>query len=359
MITNRASFFGTLFLAGLLQTSFSRQVTITGFNDGTLTFSNSAPIAQRTVYTIEWRSKLAETSGWSNSWDSLREFTRPGPVVESQVPVFYRVAAYFDNTTEDTNVMLTLYSNAMVDASVALPEEIDDRLTRVDPSNARLSWRTNAQGKFEVKVASFMSYSTATNFYSIGFHELAFGDQWVTVYPELRDFCGDYSGPNPVLRVKQLLGIPPTAGNDTVVEFWVDPEYLFRPTPDPEVNDNTAGLVGGPDSPLMTPGVREQPFWAAWFNNTYATRDYGMTNGIFNAYPWTRLGYTYDWASTTPHHFGLSEFVIPSGTLSKELSKSVPIEVVTMTSAVNYGRSAPLITRSGKSNAIEFVFNAK
>jgi hypothetical protein len=32
------------------------------------------------------------------------------------------------------------------------------------------------------------------------------------------------------------------------------------------------------------------------------------------SYPWTALGYTYDWAPSAPGHVGDSEFVAPQGT---------------------------------------------
>lgn len=44
-----------------------------------------------------------------------------------------------------------------------------------------------------------------------------------------------------------------------------------------------------------------------------------LSNNLFccfvpSPYPWTALGYTYDWGNPIPPHFGLSEFVINSGT---------------------------------------------
>jgi hypothetical protein len=31
---------------------------------------------------------------------------------------------------------------------------------------------------------------------------------------------------------------------------------------------------------------------------------------LYDKYPWTQLGYTYDWSSENKTHYGLSEFVI-------------------------------------------------
>jgi hypothetical protein len=35
---------------------------------------------------------------------------------------------------------------------------------------------------------------------------------------------------------------------------------------------------------------------------------------VNSPYPWTALGYTYDWGNPTPPHYGVSEFVINSQT---------------------------------------------
>jgi hypothetical protein len=49
-----------------------------------------------------------------------------------------------------------------------------------------------------------------------------------------------------------------------------------------------------------------------WFDNRRAYV-YSQTT-VNGPYPWTALGYTYDWGNPNPPHFGLSEFVINSGT---------------------------------------------
>jgi hypothetical protein len=285
---------------------------------------------------VEWLPQL-NTTNWLDQWDPEVDPSPAGQPITQPVPVFFRIRAFPILAPTDPAEMLVLYSNAVVDASVALPNETWPKLTAITESNTNLAWRINADGTQQVKVVSFMRYQTATNYYSLGDHLLSFGDQWVTAYPELKQICGRYQGTDPVLRIKQVLGMPPTSANDTIVEFWVSPDYLFRPTPDPEINDTSAGLVDSLAAPLMGPSVRVHSFYVAWFNSTYATRNYGMTNGVFNSYPWTRLGYTYDWANTQPPHVGLSEFVIPSGSLSSQLDTKVPIEVVNITSAATYG----------------------
>jgi hypothetical protein len=99
-----------------------------------------------------------------------------------------------------------------------------------------------------------------------------------------------------------LLGVPPNNGKTTFVEFWASPEDLFRPSPDPEITDQEAGL----DFPQSAEYVTVDSNYIQWFNNL-RNSSYGA-----NGYPWTRLGYTYDWGNPFTR-VGASEFVIRSG----------------------------------------------
>jgi hypothetical protein len=115
---------------------------------------------------------------------------------------------------------------------------------------------------------------------------------WVSLAPEVRDILKkeNVPGSNIILRIDQLLGMPPTKSETWFVELWVRPADLFRPTPDPEIDDNEAGL----DFPAGTPQSHIE-----WFNNQVRT----------NTYPWTRLGYTYDWGNPATK-VGVSEYII-------------------------------------------------
>jgi hypothetical protein len=120
----------------------------------------------------------------------------------------------------------------------------------------------------------------------------------------MQDFCKatGLSGAPLAVRLKQLLGLPAGSNKDRVVELWVTPANMFRPSPDPEINDSVAQL----DFPMGTPQAHMD-----WINNLKAS-SYGM-----NGYPWTRLGYTYDWSPDAQSEVGLSEFVVPKGSMVK------------------------------------------
>lgn len=213
-----------------------------------------------------------------------------------------------------------VYQAAIKDAEVAEPGEISTRLTAITPHNTHLIWE-GAAGMSRVLVVTWTSWTGYDNLVgkSIRVDDLAKSvetsrDTWVTVAPELQDFCGRQclDSTNMTLRVEQLLGLPPHGEKTRFVAFWVNVDDLFRPSPDPEVSDHEAEL----DIPASPRFVTVSAEHADWFDALKET-SYGP-----DGYPWTRLGYTYDWGHPFCR-FGLSEFVIWSGA-------TVDVESVTL-----------------------------
>lgn len=192
------------------------------------------------------------------------------------------------------------YQAALADAKYPTAGKISKNLTPIVAWNSNLVWE-GAAGSSRVKMAAL-----TRNYYdnSVGRdYSLSFGELWVTAAPELRQFFqNDLAGPS-MRRVEQLLGLPPDGGYTRIVEFWVEPADMFRPSPDPEISDMEAE-VGFPS------GSRTQVSQAHrdWFSATWSSRYESST-----PYPWTQLGYTYDWAGGD--HVGLSEFVIERGSV--------------------------------------------
>ena len=132
-------------------------------------------------------------------------------------------------------------------------------------------------------------------------------ESWVTsakefsvVYKEKKDsFKND-----PALRVKQLLGLHYESKNQYMTSYWVDPDDLIRPA---YVTNITKQMKLTFDEDVTQD-------YKDWFQNQYKSCYFGD-----NQLPWTRLGYTYDWAGND--RYGLSEFVI-----MKDREASVTIE---------------------------------
>ena len=160
-------------------------------------------------------------------------------------------------------------------------------------------------------------------------------NSWVTVVPELKNLLGNYPT---LLRVAQSLGLPPpsatqTLENTCIVEMYVSPADLFRPSADPEVSDHEAqinfpadGFRKFDDTLLI---YSEMPCDASYCSSCTSSGKCGMTSyrnwysnrrtyvysqtSVNSPYPWTALGYTYDWGNPAPPHFGVSEFVVNAG----------------------------------------------
>jgi hypothetical protein len=194
-------------------------------------------------------------------------------------------------------------------------------MTKTEPWEAGHSLVDLASGK-EVTVATWKRANQVSKY-----KDKAPDDTWVTVEPWLKEFCRafakshDGNSDELTLRLEQRLGLPPAAGYDTFVRIRLreaTTKTIFRPCSNP-ATDKTLCEAGPP--PM------DNPKYAAWFYKQYYTA-YGLPRP--NLYPWTALGYTFDWAQGSDGQFvryGESEFVIPAGT---------PIEVLGAVSTAEY-----------------------
>jgi hypothetical protein len=206
------------------------------------------------------------------------------------------------------------YNLAVMDAKVAEPFEIFRSLTAVvnysdsAAGQGNLEWSTDSLGRWRVLVISWMKQSS-TQFWPVGQTFRTSNNQaymsWITPAPEMLDFLKKNTFKDSVqlhLRIAQVLGMPPDTKNNFFVEYWVYPGNLFRPTPDPEITDHEADLYF--------------PSWVSqkhrsWFLNEITNK---YDTSTTSAFPWTRLGYTYDWANPL-HPVGLSEFVVDTSSV--------------------------------------------
>jgi hypothetical protein len=133
---------------------------------------------------------------------------------------------------------------------------------------------------------------------------------WATPVPSIRTMLlrevyktslglsrGEASDPRSSLdvvrRTKQYLGLPLESPYVTFVEFWVAPQNLVRACDDPEVDDVRCQGKPGASGQLPT-----QP-----------PQDYAKGA---QGFPFTGLGYTYDWGNDSTE-VGASEFVVSKG----------------------------------------------
>ncbi len=121
------------------------------------------------------------------------------------------------------------------------------------------------------------------------------GDIWATSLGEMESWYRENRGgvKDWCLRFAQLLGVHEDEGYTRFTAFWVSPEDVVRPAYQP---DPTAQMVNGYDK--LPEGEYKD-----WFDGNI------LWSYFASDYPWTRLGYTYDW-SGGKSEYGLTEFVI-------------------------------------------------
>jgi len=207
------------------------------------------------------------------------------------------------------------YCDAVREAAVAENDEISPYLTAITSDGADshigdyvvdLEWKRK-RGKSLLLTLAFTTFVPPKypEGYRPGEAILLTQPTWVTIVPELKDFCLKHD-PNQtglILRLHQLLGLPPGGDTRSLVELWVNPQDLFRPSIDPEISDHESEIL----LPQSSQFAVIDPAHITWFNELF--------EGNYASdppFPWTRLGYTYDWGDSN-EHIGLSEFVIKDG----------------------------------------------
>jgi hypothetical protein len=200
-----------------------------------------------------------------------------------------------------------LYARAVANAAVYSPEHVLPLLPATPDS------------------AGFVRVATLTTWnYPPGEQELRRA-VWVSVVPEVRDSCltWEEEGAALTMRLRQLIGLRPADSVSHFVEMTVPAAALFRPTVDPAATTIwpcPEGPSGGACGLHFPAGVDSahvawmaNQMLSAWQvpNGYPADTASGGGRGTLG-YPWTRLGYTYNWHPGSPR-YGASEYLVRAG----------------------------------------------
>jgi hypothetical protein len=228
------------------------------------------------------------------------------------------------NTSVQPNPLPSEYWDAVEDARTPEPQEVFRNLTAITRNNKGLTW----DDRDRVLVATWATWSGYAP--NQGKSLILTQDLWVTVVPDLKNFCRSYTPTTTTslaTRLNQLLGLPPDerdrAANRRVVEIWVEPTYLFRPSFDPEITDHEAEFGFRSLNEFISVPLSYHRWFYAQYDQRYQYKgqpiDRNRSDTQNTPYPWTQLGYTYDWGNPAdwskldpnrPKRVGLSEFVI-------------------------------------------------
>lgn len=175
-----------------------------------------------------------------------------------------------------------LYKNAIEDAKVAETDEIFPLYELSSGENLLLSWNAFPE---EFPEGEFYTVKETPQMWCIAYEELKL---W---YAENKDGVEDWDE-----RFRQLLGLPERTWYSHFTAFSVRPGDVIRPAyqTDPR-KQMTPDLLDGS-------GLGD---YKEWFrqNENWSYRE--------AEWPWTRLGYTFDWAEGRER--GLCEFLILPG----------------------------------------------
>jgi hypothetical protein len=138
---------------------------------------------------------------------------------------------------------------------------------------------------------------------------------WVTVVPEVQTVCRQFTG-DVAMQLRQLLGLPPDADVPRFLILKAKAADIFRPSPYPDPTTK----YPCPEPPDTTCGnvfpSTATPAHVLWI----ATASFNL-HAIPYGYPWTHLGYTYNWAPGKDR-YGASEYVIRAGSTTTIVAKS-------------------------------------
>lgn len=193
------------------------------------------------------------------------------------------------------------YRRALADAAVAEPAEA-------------LPLRSIPQGA-TVQVVSWMRAAAIPCEESGCSFRVGADRLWVTLEGEVRSRCRAWGLHGDALRerLEQLLGLPPQQPEDRrkthMVTFELARDALQRPCLGESAD--ASGTVRCTLRPTAAADPQLRQFVLEQMAVTWVADGHGAPG-----YPFTRLGYTYDWHSSAAGagHYGASEFVVRPGT---------------------------------------------
>ncbi len=195
-------------------------------------------------------------------------------------------------------------------------------------------------------------------------------DTWATRASDMKSFCQEYvrshgaDADQLTLRLEQRLGLPPVPKYTRLVELTIDPGQfysakndesgpkLFRPCADPSLDTDSCKLASDPslqapdpkkpDSLYRPPRESSEVDAALTIQSGLRAHQYWFLGKYYwsfasvpeHQYPWTSLGYTFDWAQKEDGsddfvRRGEDEYVIQGGTKLKFVSSTPTLEYCT------------------------------
>ena len=172
-------------------------------------------------------------------------------------------------------------------------EENFRTLVNLTKEDSRVDWKDN-------KVLLFTLHRFPSSYPDGEQIIFTWGESWLCSVKECKNWYLENKDnvTDPLLRMKQLLGMSDQSKNTYISSMWLDPIDLKRPAYETDVT-----------KPMkLSFNDNESEEYKTWFMSQY------YYSYDVNKLPWTRLGYTYDWSKEAKDKYGLSEFIAFKGT---------------------------------------------
>ena len=158
--------------------------------------------------------------------------------------------------------------------------------------------------KKNIRVVTWTKYHSS---YPVGKETtLKWGEVWVTLDKDIKSKCRNFYKKTLTHDLQKLLGLPlDSSGKRSFVVLEVDADSLFRPCANPSLQARECSSRFPKDV---------SPEHISWYAH-HSALSYKFEKG----YPWTRLGYTYNW-KLGADEVGVAEFVVKKGSKAEVLS---------------------------------------
>ena len=218
-----------------------------------------------------------------------------------KLPLIVLLVAIVCKTTllsAQNNNLTKLYNAATKLSMIADSVQNIDTLMTLTPSNPVLKWKI-INGKNYVLMASFTNYLKA---YPVGDSTTTTRETWMFIPGQMQRRLRNTmtQKTDTILKLNEMLGLPPVSGYTHIAQYWVQVDSVFRPAGSPDI---TVPKASG------TLSLNATPRYKLWFNNKIIGSYFQPLTGSQVYYPWTRMGYTYNWAPGAKR-VGVSEFVL-------------------------------------------------
>jgi len=268
-----------------------------GYIDKNLDFDSYSLARIKWLYAEKTISRFNDATLTYMLDNNLIAFTADGQLTPASVAFLKRSVQYAAALTEAST--LPKLSEAIASTLVTVKpgdSMIRDTVIGKDTFVLTVAWKTYSSFSNYLKPGTnvpLLSYTSSPVFFQYALFFTMDGEikKWYK-----QNNIAALGQQEQTMRIREVLGLTPDATNDYFVEMWIRRQDIFRPS-EADSCIGTCVLSGNVTSSYLTA------------LNSFFTGSYNNLN-MFNCYPFTKEGYTYDWSKENTSHVGLSEFVL-------------------------------------------------